>query len=251
MNIRVLTLNIHKGLNAFGRKYVLESLRRAMRELDADILCLQEVVGRNLSESETLQSQYEYLADSIWSHYSYGQNAVLENFQHGNAILTKFPIEMEFHLDLAVRPYERRGLLHVMVDADALPSRLHLLCTHLGLRRSERRMQIRKIVQYLELIPKEDAVILAGDFNDWGTGETHRLLDPALGFQEVHLALRGKYARTFPSILPLLQLDRIYFKNMNVLSAMKRGWGSRYLSDHCIVGAELTLRRTEGESMAS
>ena len=43
--LKIATYNIHKGLSYFKRRVVLHELRERLRELDADIVCLQEVQG--------------------------------------------------------------------------------------------------------------------------------------------------------------------------------------------------------------
>ena len=41
--LKIATYNIHKGLSHFNRRVVLHELRERLRELDADIVFLQEV----------------------------------------------------------------------------------------------------------------------------------------------------------------------------------------------------------------
>ena len=43
--LRLLTVNIHKGYNAFNRRFVLHELREAVRALGSDLVFLQEVAG--------------------------------------------------------------------------------------------------------------------------------------------------------------------------------------------------------------
>ena len=45
--LRVVTLNIHKGLSQFNRRMVIHELREGLRALDADLVFLQEVQGLN------------------------------------------------------------------------------------------------------------------------------------------------------------------------------------------------------------
>lgn len=46
-SFKVLTINIHKGFTAFNRRFILPELRDAVRTVSADIVCLQEVMGRS------------------------------------------------------------------------------------------------------------------------------------------------------------------------------------------------------------
>ena len=45
--LRVVTMNIHKGLSQFNRRMVIHELREGLRELQPDLVFLQEVAGLN------------------------------------------------------------------------------------------------------------------------------------------------------------------------------------------------------------
>jgi len=47
MMLRVVTLNIHKGLSHFNRRMVIHDLREGLQMLDPDLVFLQEVQGLN------------------------------------------------------------------------------------------------------------------------------------------------------------------------------------------------------------
>ena len=47
MTLRVVTLNIHKGLSQFNRRMVIHELREGLRALSPDLVFLQEVQGLN------------------------------------------------------------------------------------------------------------------------------------------------------------------------------------------------------------
>jgi len=49
--LRVVTLNIHKGLSQFNRRMVIHELREGLRVLKPDVVFLQEVQGRNESHA--------------------------------------------------------------------------------------------------------------------------------------------------------------------------------------------------------
>ena len=119
--LRVLTVNTHKGFTALNRRFVLPELREAMRSTSADLVFLQEVVGEHERHSSRYNdwpqtSQYEFLADSMWSDFAYGRNAVYPDGHHGNALLSKYPIREYRNLDVSITGPERRGLLHCILD---------------------------------------------------------------------------------------------------------------------------------------
>lgn len=105
--LRLLTLNMHKGFNAFNRSFVLPELREAVRSLSTDVVFLQEVHGshnRHALRHPNWPSvpQYEFLADSMWPEFSYGRNAIYPDGDHGNALLSKYPIIRFQNLDVSI-----------------------------------------------------------------------------------------------------------------------------------------------------
>ena len=99
-----MTINTHKGFSSFNRKFILPALRDGVRAVGADIVFLQEVTGAHTRHASRVAdwpaaSHYEFLADTIWPQYAYGRNAVYPSGDHGNAILTKFPIERHLNHD--------------------------------------------------------------------------------------------------------------------------------------------------------
>lgn len=244
MKITVLTYNIHKGFNTFGTKLVLYGIRQSLRDTNADILFLQEVVGENQTLVQShkewpTESQFEFLADQVWPHFSYGKNAVFSDRHHGNAILSKFPIEFEENLNISNNTLEQRGLLHCKILVPPLGKRLHLFNTHIDLLAQGRKKQMNKINSRIEnSTQNSEGLILAGDFNDWA----HDIPDwiaPKLALQEAHTVLHGKPAKSFPCFLPALRLDRMYFRGLRPLSCRSlknQPWSQ--LSDHLPLLAE-------------
>ena len=240
--LRVATLNIHKGLSFFNRRMVIHELREGLRKLDADIVFLQEVQG--LHEKNALRfgawpeaAQHEFLAGERWQH-AYGRNAVYEHGHHGNAILSRFPIVSFDNHDVSTHRFESRGLLHCRIAVPGMALPLDCACIHLSLDERGRRRQLDSMAGHLAG-PGDAPMIVAGDFNDWRHSASHAM-SARLGLAEVSVMHNGKPARTFPSILPVLRLDRIYVRGFEVLGAQAhRGAPWRLLSDHLAVSAEL------------
>ena len=244
-SLKVATLNIHKGLSQFNRRMVIHELREGLRTLAHDLMFLQEVQGVNQRHERRfatwpLAPQHEYLAGSDWQH-AYGMNAVYDHGHHGNAILSRFPIVSMQNEDVSDHRFERRGLLHCVVTVPGWPRNLHCVCVHLSLHERGRRRQLEAIGGRLaELASRGQPIIVAGDFNDWRQ-RADAILGDRLGLTEVSTQHAGRAARTFPSVLPLLRLDRIYVRGFRVLaSQVHRGAPWSLLSDHLAVSAELT-----------
>jgi len=246
--LRVATLNIHKGLSQFNRRMVIHELREGLRALQPDLVFLQEVLGLNERHALRFASwphtpQYEFLAESGWQH-AYGRNAVYDHGHHGNAILSRYPILSTSNEDVSDHRFERRGLLHCVVSVPGWRNNVHCVCVHLSLHERGRRKQLDAIGARLDEIAERGMpIIVAGDFNDWRQ-RASAILEGRLGMTEVSTAHHGRAARTFPSVLPLLKLDRIYVRGFEVLSSrVHRGAPWSLLSDHLALSAELRMPR--------
>jgi len=243
--IRLLTYNIHKGMNAGNRRFVLQAIRESLRQVDADIVMLQEIHGDHSGEHKFIHgwpdnNQLSFIAEEVWSHHAYGKNAVYQRGHHGNAVLSKYPVDVIENIDVSLMRHASRSLLHVSVDVPGSAATLHVICVHLGLFGFERDRQMRRLVSYIdESIPAEDALVIAGDFNDW-RGKASRHIAEVEGMREVFESSAGKCARTFPALIPLLRMDRVYVKNCEIISGRQlRGEPWRYLSDHIPLLVEL------------
>ena len=243
--MKVLTVNTHKGFTAFNRRFILPELREAVRETKADLVFLQEVLGLHEKHSSRYDhwpqvSQYEFLADSIWSDFAYGRNAVYPDGHHGNAVLSKYPIKSYRNLDVSITGPERRGLLHCVLQVPG-HDQVHAICVHLSLLESHRQLQIVLLNQLLKSLPPCDPVIIAGDFNDWRM-HANAALSQRDDLHEVFERHHGKLAKTYPARWPLLRLDRIYLRNassQNPTILGSKPW--THLSDHLPLAVEVHL----------
>lgn len=246
MKLRLATYNIHKGFSHFNRRMMVHELRHHLRLLDVDLVFLQEVQGAHEHHARKLvhwpaEPQYQFLADEVWQDYAYGRNAVYDHGHHGNAILSRFPIISAENQDVSDHRFEQRGLLHCEVALGEL--RLHCLCVHFGLNERGRRRQLLALTERVQrLVPADAPLVVAGDFNDWRNFAGRQLVTE-LGLKEVFRDQRGRPARTFPSVFPLLRLDRIYARGFAVRHAkVHHGLPWSRISDHAALSVELELR---------
>lgn len=239
--LRIATYNIHKGVQGLGPAQRLEihNLAHAVEQLDADIVCLQEVRAhhRKLArrfEHWPAQGQADFLQPEGYEAV-YRTNALTRHGEHGNALLSRWPVITTGHQDVSDHRFEQRGLLHVQVAVDGVP--VHVVVVHLGLLAASRERQIARLGQYLAReVPADQRLVVAGDFNDWG----ERLHQPMAAldlrtFEGIRLA-------TFPSRLPMLHLDRIYVRGLTPLHAQVphgRAWAR--MSDHLPLIAEFGM----------
>lgn len=246
MTLKILSYNIHKGFNKWGSSFILPQIREAIRSTDADLVFLQEVVGANAKHAKNVElwpeeSQFEFLADHIWPHFSYGKNAVYTESNHGNAILSRYPIQSWSNVDLSNNRWEQRGLLHCEINVIPAHRIVHALNVHLDLLHFGRVKQVQQILNYAREYCDDRPLVLAGDFNDW-TCQLTRPLSTEMGIKESFVELYGRHAITFPSQKPLLSLDRVYSRDLLPLNAVVlTGHPWDYLSDHYPLYVELKL----------
>jgi endonuclease/exonuclease/phosphatase family metal-dependent hydrolase len=244
--LRVVTYNIHKGFSQFNRRLVLHEIRELLAKLDADVAFLQEVVGEDNARARRhhnwpAASQHAYLGDEE-SHHAYGMNVVHHEGHYGNAIVSRYPIADWENLDISHHRFEGRGLLHTEIVVPGWTERLHCINVHLGLWARSRRIQLEWLCERIHAaVPEGGPLVVAGDFNDWRR-KASGVLARSLSLVEVFEHAEGAHARSFPARMPLLSLDRIYVRGLEV-EAVQRLVGQPWarLSDHVALAA--TLRR--------
>lgn len=236
MKIKVLSYNIHKGRAFFSREKTWHILEEMLNAVHPDIVFLQEFLKE--PEAETL---LEAMADKMWPHHSFGQNATAGNYNYGNVIISRFPIQKAHNTNISNHILEKRGLLYARVEP--APGReLHLFCTHLDLREQGRRKQLVKIEKAVsEVVAPKDKIIFAGDFNDWNA-KLDPLIRSQLHLDESFLEFTGKLILTSPSVFPILPLDRVYYRGIAVQSATSLNERHlRFSSDHLPLIVEFEL----------
>ena len=252
MRFTVATYNIHKGFSQLNRRMVIHELKDKLHGLAADVLFLQEVLGANDRHAVRYHEwpgrpQHEFIADSVWHEVAYGKNAEYQHGHHGNALLSRFHMRNHENVDISAHAFEERGLLHCELELDKNLPVLHCFNVHLGLFERGRQWQIRALVERIRaMVPRTAPLIIAGDFNDWRR-KGNRLLCETLGVVEVFEEVKGRPARTFPSVMPMFRLDRIYARGLKVHDArVHYAWPSARMSDHAALAAtfELTPRRS-------
>jgi endonuclease/exonuclease/phosphatase family metal-dependent hydrolase len=236
--LTVLTYNIHKGFSPGNRRFVLHQIRTALLAVDADVLFLQEMQGEHQGHEQHISNwpdcaQFEFLARDTWPHYAYAQNATYSAGHHGNAILSKFPLLSWENINVSPFRQASRSLLHGVLDTPLSDPPLHIICIHFGLLGVERRRQITTLCARIDShVPHDAPLIVAGDFNDW-RGVAERRFYQHLALQEAFHSLHNRRAKTYPAWLPVLPMDRIYYRGLRPVSCerlLNAPWP--HLSDH-------------------
>ena len=105
--LRVATYNIHKGVQGLGpaRRLEIHNLGLAVEQLDADLVCLQEVRKLHRREQRYFHHwpelpQADFLAPEGFEAV-YRTNAITKHGEHGNALLTRWPVVGHQHEDIS------------------------------------------------------------------------------------------------------------------------------------------------------
>ena len=233
---RLVTYNIRKGKGAAGRERQITALGRALESHKLDVVLCQEVFHTRTPGA----SQSALLAQALDMRAYYEPNKQRRIGHHGNATFTRLAVERLKNYDISTNRIERRGALYLKLQLGSRP--LHILNVHLGLNERQRITQISRIETIIALsCASDDAVILAGDFNDW-TRRLDSLITHGLAFQNAFAHLRRAESSTWHARRPLFNLDRVYVRNVTVRRTRRlNGHPWRDLSDHLPLWVELEI----------
>ena len=246
--LRVATYNIHK-CRGLDRRTLPSRIISVIEPLDADILCLQEVVdapGTGLSTGgSSIFDQAGEISRALPSHTAcFGANRPLHGGTYGNLTLSRLPVRSWYNHDLTSRREERGAL---QTDIEFGPHLLRLFNVHLGTGLYERRRQARlllgeKVLGNPQLAPPR---LVVGDLNEWTRGLTTRLLRNTFETFRPRHTLR--MPATFPGLLPLVTLDHCYYEPPLKLleSHLVRTPTALIASDHLPLVADFTIQPTD------
>ncbi|MEO8630339.1 MAG: endonuclease/exonuclease/phosphatase family protein [Betaproteobacteria bacterium] len=193
VRISLASYNIHGCIGRDGR-YAPERILAVLRELDCDVVALQEV--------DTLHGGLDllaYLAQSTSSVAVPGPTMIRADGDYGNAVLSRLPVLSTRRLDLTFGGREPRGAIGVDLDCGGVS--LRAVATHLGLRPTERRFQVQRLLDLFRTDGTQPAALM-GDLNEWFLwGRPLRWLHAYFGTSPA--------IATFPAGRPMLALDRI------------------------------------------
>jgi len=229
--LRVASYNIHQCVGTDGRRDA-GRVADVLRELDADVIGLQEVDARPGLARDSVQM--DFLAHALGLEAVAGPTILRHDGHYGNALLTRRPLRRVRHLDLTVYRREPRAAIDVELDVDGASVRF--VVTHLGLLPGERRKQVRRLLEALGAPSPSVPVVVCGDINEWfAVGRPLRWLHGRLG--------RTPALPTFPAGFPVFALDRIWVSpRASVVSLdVHASPAARVASDHLPLAAEIAI----------
>lgn len=194
--IKVASYNIHKGVG-LDRRRNPERIMAVLREIDADIVALQEAdrrLGRRMSALPL-----HLIEESPWQAVPLDTRPDSIGW-HGNAILVRKGWLIEGAAIVPLPMLEPRGAITANVACRGF--NLRIVAMHLDLSGLRRRHQVRTIVDHARAITPDLPMVLMGDLNDWAEhSSAMRAFDG-----DLHVLRPGN---SFHSRRPVAALDRI------------------------------------------
>jgi endonuclease/exonuclease/phosphatase family metal-dependent hydrolase len=195
--VKVATYNIRKAVGLDQRRNP-ERILSVLKEIDADIIALQEVdrrFGARVSALPLamLEAETDY-------------KPVPLNFRpaaigwHGNAILVRKDIEVRHAQPIDMPTLEPRGAVMTELSVDGHP--LRVIGVHLDLSGLWRRKQIRALLAAIDASPRFMPTVMMGDFNQWSDSG-------ALSELAFHHHRLVQTPKSFHTSRPVARLDRI------------------------------------------
>ena len=228
----VATYNVHRwtGLTG-GRRFSPELAAEVIRELDADVMALQEALRPFDAPDPLLQ-----ISEELGYYLTFVSTRVHRFGELGNAILSRWPMTSVYTIDLSLSRLEQRSAAVALFNGSA--TTVAVASTHLALVDRTRKRQVQSLLESENL---QGPAILLGDMNAWRRCPATRTLDEA--FRSMHHNLN--WPASFPAARPVLSLDRIYTRGAHIVSIRSHDTpAARRASDHLPVLATIQLDAT-------
>lgn len=230
--LSVASYNIRKSVGLDWKRQP-DRILEVIREVNADIVALQEVDRRFGSRTSSLSVEH-INADTDYFPVRFGARPTSLGW-HGNTILVRKGGKVLLHKQIHLPQLEPRGA--VMADIEINGFVVRVIGMHLGLVGLWRKRQALAVLQLLEALEEKLPTVMMGDLNQWTTeggalaqfAATHNVVAPGPSFHASR---------------PVLPLDRIITDmDFSVESAgVHISPTAQMASDHLPVWAKLRLR---------
>ena len=220
--MKIASYNIHKCRGMDGRTRP-DRILDVIRELDADLIALQEVDKRFGRKDGLLDPE------AIWR--KTGMRLLVQSDLphghgwHGNALLVRAEPKTYRRLRLRLPGFEPRGA--IVAELDFGEGEFRVIAAHLGLLRLSRLDQATALLKAHREMPPLPTILM-GDFNEWRRRRRSALsiLEPTFGGDAT--------PRSFPSRRPIFALDRILGSLYGLITdlAVHKSPLARLASDH-------------------
>jgi endonuclease/exonuclease/phosphatase family metal-dependent hydrolase len=218
------------------RRVIPARIADVLRDIDADVVAMQEVVGAGPSG----QDQAEEIGAALGMGWVMASVRHLRKHHFGNVVMSRFPIVNHSQYDLSWRTCEARACQRADLELGG-GRRLHIYNVHLGTAVLERRYQATRLASYVHDRRVEGPKVILGDFNEWMRGLATRTLSSL--FESVDLRTHLQRRRTYPGLFPVLHLDHIYYEGLVEVRSVElpRNRKALMASDHLPLVANLRV----------
>lgn len=247
LSVRVMTYNIHSCVGIDG-KVRPERVARVINHFDPDIVAVQEIDAHRPRSGRHDQAQL--IADHLRMTHVFHAMLEEEKERYGIAIFARHPftiVKTGYLTEAAPRQFrEARGAIWIQLQIEGRQP-LHLINTHFGLGKDERRHQTEALLgaDWLGAIPDDEPVILCGDFNSGPRSAVIQQVQTRL--RDVQRSVPGHKARaTFTSVRPLVRIDHVFVSRHFTVDRVELPDTptATMASDHLPVCVELSLPAT-------
>ncbi|UCC84211.1 MAG: endonuclease/exonuclease/phosphatase family protein [Gemmatimonadota bacterium] len=227
--IRILAYNIKHGEGMDG-VIDLERAARVIRELEPDIVALQEI--DSAVERTSRVDQATRLGELTSMHSVFGAFFDYQGGRYGMALLSKFPITAYANHWLPEGTEPRTGLAAQIQLGDS-GQEIIVVGIHLYRTPEQRYAQASGLVDIYR--NETTPVILAGDFNSLPDSDVLALLK-----QHWHVPAKGEDRLTYPSDVPQREIDYIMYRPADRFEVVEhKVFHEPLVSDHRPVIIEL------------
>jgi endonuclease/exonuclease/phosphatase family metal-dependent hydrolase len=235
--IRLMTYNVHGCIGLDG-KHAPERIVDVVARAQPDVVALQEVYSGDPRHGNV--DQPAVIAEALGMAVVFGPARETHPGQYGNAVLSRHPLRLmrAAALPHLLPAHEARAALHVIVGAPDFT--LDVVNTHLGLRRGERALQTRALIEeWLAQLAPGARAVLCGDLNAVPGSRAYGACAAVL--RDAQVCFGARVARTWPSFLPVRRLDHVFLgRGLDVTRVeVPRARADRMASDHLPVVVDL------------
>jgi len=233
-DVRIATYNVHR-CRGMDRRINPSRIVDVLRDINADVIALQEVIGAGLQGA----GQAEEIGAGLGMGWVMNCVRTLRHHQFGNVVLSRYPIVHHSQYDLSWRTCEPRNCQRADLEIDG--ELLHIYNVHLGTAVLERRYQAKRLASFVHDRRVMGPKVILGDFNELMRGLATKTLTSL--FESVDISKHLKRRRTYPGLFPVVHLDHIYYDGLvKVLRVeMPRTRTSLMASDHLPLVATLRI----------
>ena len=180
-----------------------ERISDVLKDLGADIIAMQEVVGPGMMSA----GHAEGFGAALGMGWVMAPTRELRRHQFGNVVLSRLPIRDHTQHDLSWKSSEPRNSQRVEIETPH--GCVQIFNVHLGTALLERKYQASRLATWVHERRPSGPKIVLGDFNEWlRRGPATNILEARL--KSVDLTPYLPKRRSYPGLFPLVHLDHIY-----------------------------------------